>query len=390
MNSFSLKMAEPHICFVAPQVFPVLIGDPNLKVIGGAEVQQNFIARGLRAAGYPVSILTGDFGQPDDFEFDGLRVLKMRQRGRAIPVFRYVHPRLTGLWSAMRRVDADIYYQRCASAATFVSGLYARAHGKHFIYAAAHDLDFDRPRTRKIFQGRGGWRDLQLYKAGLGMADAIIAQHPRQVEACRHWYRREAELIPSGYVPPEGAHCEPEGVVLWVSVMRRWKRPELFLELAQRLPGLRFRMIGGVSMAEGDGGAQGFFSEIESIARTLPNVEFLGFVPYQEVERHFNEASVFVNTSDHEGFPNTFLQAWARGIPTVSFINSGAKDVHGPLGVIAGDLNEMQTAVSLFAVDRTAWSNESVRSRQYFQANHAMSAVIARYRALFDRLMIPE
>jgi glycosyltransferase involved in cell wall biosynthesis len=380
---------QPHICLIAPLVFPVLTGDRNLKVIGGAEVQQNFIARGLRAAGYPVSILTGDFGQLDDLEFDGLRVLKMRQQGRTFPVLRYFHPRLTSIWSAMRRANADIYYQRCAGVNTFVAGLYAKTHGKRFVYAAAHDLDLDRPRTREIFPGSSGWRDLPLYLAGLKIADAIIAQHPGQVEACRRWHRREAEWIPSGYVPSASAHCEPEGVVLWVSTMRNWKRPELFLKLAQSLPDLRFRMVGGVSTAEGDRSAQGFFSEIEVAARALPNVEFVGFVPYQEVERHFDEASLFVNTSDYEGFPNTFLQAWARGIPTVSFVNCGAKDARGPIGVVANDLNEMQAAVSRLAADRAAWSEESARCRQYFQANHAMPAVITRYRALFDRLAVP-
>jgi glycosyltransferase involved in cell wall biosynthesis len=342
----------------------------------------------LRAAGYPVSILTDDFGQPDELELDGLRVFKIKRWRSATPVVRYFHPRLTGIWSAMRRADADIYYQRCASGETFVPGLYAKTHGKRFVYAAAHDLDLDRPRTREIFQGRGGWRDLQLYRAGLRMADAVIAQHPGQVETYRRWYRREAEWIPSGYVPPQGARCEPEGVVLWVSIMRRWKRPELFLKLAQALPKLRFRMIGGASMAAGDGSAQGFFSEIESYARALPNVEFLGFLPYREVERHFDESSLFVNTSDYEGFPNTFLQAWARGIPTVSFVNCGARDVRGPLGIVAGDLNEMQAAVARLTADRAAWSDESARCRQYFQANHAMSVVIARYRTLFDRLAV--
>lgn len=379
-------MAKPHICLVAPQVFPVLTGDRKLQIIGGAEVQQSFIARGLCAAGYPVTILAGDFGQPDDLEFEGLRILKMRQRGRTIPVLRYFHPRLTSIWSAMRRADADIYYQRCAGAGTFVTGLYARTHGKRFVYAAAHDLDLNSPQTFEIFQGHGGWRDLQLYRAGLKMADAIIAQHSGQVETCRRWHRRDAEQIPSGYIPPEGACCEPEGVVLWVSTMRRWKRPELFLNLAQALPNIRFRMIGGVSMAEGDGSAQEYFSEIESSARALPNVEFLGYVPYREVELHFDEASLFVNTSDHEGFPNTFLQAWARGIPTVSFVNCGARDAHGPIGVVAGNLNEMKEVVARQTADRTAWFDESARCRQYFQDNHAMPAVIARYRVLFERL----
>jgi len=382
-------MAELHICLVAPAIYPVLSGDRNSEFIGGAEVQQNFIARGLHKSGCTVSILTSDFGQPDELYIDGLRVIKISDKGRSLPVLRYFHPRLTSLWSALRCADADIYYQRCAAAHTFVTGLYARTHGKRFAYSAAHDLDFDRPRTHELFQGRGGWRDRQLYRAGLNLADTVIAQHPAQVDTYRRWYRREAEWIPSGYAPPTGARCEPEGVVLWVSVMRTWKRPELFLQLARLFPHLKFRMIGGASQASGNRGAQAFFSEIESAAGALPNVEFLGFLPYPEADQHFNEASLFVNTSDYEGFPNTFLQAWARGIPTVSFFNSGAKDAQGPIGCIASDLEEMQAHILHLSSDRTYWSQESDRCLQYFRENHSMPAVIARYRSLFDRLSQP-
>jgi glycosyltransferase involved in cell wall biosynthesis len=365
---YSRSMAEPHICLVAPQVFPVLTGDRTLQLIGGAEVQENFIARGLHAAGYPVTIISNDYGQSDDMDFEGIRVLKMRQQIKAIPVIRYFHPRLTSMWSALRRANADIYYQRCAGASTFVTGVYSRMHRKRFVYAAAHDLDLSYPRTREIFQGRGGWRDLQLYRLGLQMADVVV---------------------PSGYNPPETASCNPEGVVLWVSTIRQWKRAELFLQLAQALPDIQFRMIGGMSRSEGDSAATDLFFEIEAVARKLPNVEFLGFLPYRDVELHFDQARLVINTSDYEGFPNTFLQAWARGIPTISFVNCGARDVHGPIGMIAEDLNDMQRATVRLIADRDAWSEESVRCRRYFEANHSLAAVIARYRALFDRLAVP-
>ncbi|MGB8463441.1 MAG: hypothetical protein WCE49_00710, partial [Terrimicrobiaceae bacterium] len=37
--------------------------------------------------------------------------------------------------------------------------------------------------------------------------------------------------------------------------------------------------------------------------------EFLEAVPYREIQRHFNEANIFVNTSEHEGVPNTFIHS---------------------------------------------------------------------------------
>lgn len=372
-----------HICLVAPHVWPIFAGDASLEFAGGAEVQQTFIARGLQAAGYRVTVLTDDYGQPDQTTMDGVRFIKIRNKGYSIPVVRYFHPRLTGLWSAMRRADADIYYQRCAGANTFVAAMFSKTHGRRFVYSACHDLDLDRPRTREIFRKRGGWRDLKLFRAGLKMADAIVAQHPWQIELCRRYYGREAEWIPSGYLPRPGFRCHPDGVILWVSILRKWKRPELFLSLAKSLPHLRFRMIGGATT---DPGGRLFFSEVKQEADRLPNVEFLGFQPYRETDELFNDARLFVNTSDFEGFPNTFLQAWARGIPTVSFVDSGAKDPTGTIGVVAQDLTAMRDAIARLATDRGEWASHSARCREYFLARHAMPAVIERYRILFDRL----
>jgi glycosyltransferase involved in cell wall biosynthesis len=51
-------------------------------------------------------------------------------------------------------------------------------------------------------------------------------------------------------------------------------------------------------------------------------------MPYDDVNRCLARTKVFVNTSDVEGFPNTFLQAWARKVPVVSYFD--------PDGIIRG------------------------------------------------------
>jgi glycosyltransferase involved in cell wall biosynthesis len=42
-------------------------------------------------------------------------------------------------------------------------------------------------------------------------------------------------------------------------------------------------------------------------------VQLLPGVPYREVQRYFDRAEVFVNTSDFEGFPNSFIQMGQGG-----------------------------------------------------------------------------
>jgi hypothetical protein len=109
---------KPHICFVAPMTWPVLSGDRDIRVVGGAEVQQSQLARGLARRGYRVSMVSIDYGQPDRTEIDGITIYNMHKPSEGIPGLRYLHPRLTSLWRALTRADADVYYQRSAAAYT--------------------------------------------------------------------------------------------------------------------------------------------------------------------------------------------------------------------------------------------------------------------------------
>jgi glycosyltransferase involved in cell wall biosynthesis len=370
----------PHICMLALATYPILAGDRSIRVVGGAEVQQAFLARAFRREGYRVSLLSYDYGQPDSCEIDGIEIRKVLGKPCNIPVLRYVHPKLTSVWSGMEGVNADIYYQRCAAAYTGVAAAFARAKRRRFVYAAAHDLDFMPGKANSV----GRWRDRQIFTFGLRHADKVVVQNPVQAARLQRWTGQSGILIPSCYSLPRHSGGRERSVVLWVGVMRAWKRPEVFLDLAESLPHLNFRMIGGPCLS---GSADDFYERIAERAARLSNVDFLGFVPYADVERHFDEARVFVNTSDAEGFPNTFLQAWARGIPSVSFIDCGAKDAHGAVGLSVPDIETMAGRIDLLMKDTGQWEHRSARCRAHFEASHSMEAVGAAYRRTFDSLL---
>jgi glycosyltransferase involved in cell wall biosynthesis len=381
------RLDKPHICFVSPDTWPVLADDRRIESVGGAQVQQSLLAKGLAQRGFRVSMICMDYGQPDGVTVDGVTVVKCHAPVQGLPVIRFFHPRLTGLWSALRRVDADIYYQRAAAAMTGVIALFAKRHRRRFVYAAAHDLDLARDQTWKIFQRRSGWRDRQLFQLGLKLADDILAQHAGQVRDCQRWHRRIPTLVPSCYAAQSGDVADSNGVVLWVSTLRAWKRPELFLELARRLPHVRFRMVGGVS-AEAGGGL--LFARIKEAAATMPNLEFAGFVPFGEIDAHFNAARVFVNTSDYEGFPNTFLQSWSREIPTVSFCDPGSALNGAPVVNVAKDLGQMAALVEHLMVDDGYWRETGRRVRECYETCHTPTAAMDTYERVFEKQQATE
>src|ERR1051325_2175648 len=111
-----------HVCFVAPQAWPVLAADSKIGKVGGAEVQQSILARLLAAHGYRVSMICLDYGQPERALIDGITVHKAYRPDEGVPLLRFVHPRLTAMWRALREADADVYYTRTAGMLAGVGG----------------------------------------------------------------------------------------------------------------------------------------------------------------------------------------------------------------------------------------------------------------------------
>ena len=375
-------LRKPHVCFVAPTTWPILSGDREIPVIGGAEVQQSVLAPALARRGYRVSMICLDYGQPDRAVVDGVTVYKTYRPEAGIAVLRFLHPRLTSLWNTLARVDADVYYQRTAAVATAVTAEFCRRHGRHSIYAGASDVDFV-PGREDIRFGR----DRLIFRHGVRRVDRIVVQNETQRETLRAHYGRESVLIPNCYTPPPGARADRAGYVLWVATVRPSKRPELLLELARRLPRHRFVMIGG---ADSGRRAEQYHAAIRAAAARVPNVDFRGFLPFAEADRFFDGARVAINTSLYEGFPNTFLQAWSRGVPTVAFVDTGSRQDREPVYDIVRDLPELAARVERLMADDIHWHSASQRVEAHFHGNHSVEAVVGLYeREIADRARSP-
>lgn len=359
----------PHVCFVAPNAFPLLSNDPDLQVVGGAELQQVNIARGLAARGYRVSMICLDFGQPDRQPVDGITVHRAYKPTEGVPVFRFVWPRLTGMWKCLRRVDADIYYQRAASVLTGIMAAFSRRYERKSIFAVAGD-----PMIRFA-------RDRMIYEYGIRNVDRVVVQNEAQQESILSQFGRESVLIPNCYQPGPVDDRAAATDVLWVSTIRQLKRPDRFLDLAAALPSYRFAMVGG----PGDGEA-GLYERIRRRAAQLANVQFTGFVPYAEADRWFGKARLFVNTSETEGFPNTFLQSWARRVPTVSFIDCGARLDGQRVGLTVGSVEELARVAADLLEDDARRARLGALSEEYVRANHNPDRVLDLYEKLFRNL----
>lgn len=371
----ALASGRPKICFVSPTNYSVLSGDRTLRQVGGAEVQQATLAREFVRRGYEVSMICLNHGQADGVVIDGITVHRAHTPDGGLPVLRFIHPRLTSIWAAMRRANADIYYQRTAASLSAEVVAFSKMHRRLSVYAAASDRDFlpDTPHVQYA-------RDRALYRWALRRADLVVTQTASQRDACERNFGRAPTVIRSCY-GHVGKPANGSGTILWVANLARHKRPEMFVELARRLPQHRFKIVGGADPAA--------LEALHRRADGLSNIDFTGFVPFVDVEQHFDEGAMLINTSTDEGFPNTFLQAWSRGMPTVSFFDPGAEHDGQRVGSVVQTFDEMVDQVQVLKTQTAVWAAHSARAKAYFGATFTVAAAVDAYENAFVQARKP-
>lgn len=360
--------ATMKICIVGLDDYPQLAGLKDAKYVGGESVQHVLLARAWRDLGHEVSMVVHDHGQGRVTDVDGIRAVAPYGRDDGIPVLRFAHPRLTGMLSAMREVDADVYYQSPAGVATGITAWFCRRYGKRCIVRIASDLACI-PGKQLIRY----WRDRKIYEYGLRHADLIVAQSEQQRTLLKQNYGLKSEVLDMAVEMPSGPQPQKDIDVLWVSNLRPVKRPEVLLELARRLPGVRFTLAGGALP-----GADDYYRTVRDAASSIPNLAFPGAVPYNEVGTLFSRAKLFLNTSQIEGFPNTFLQAWVRGVPVVAFFDPDSLIEQRQLGHTASDFDDMIGAIQRLLRDDAERQRIGERARAYAVAQFGPMHIASR------------
>jgi len=349
--------------------------DPQSTIPGGgAETQMLLVATGLARLGASVSVVAFDSSaMPDSLgEVDIVkRPPRRADRGWADKV-----RELKAIRKSLADADADIVIARVARPSVALLAALSKLQRRRFVYSSASDADFHRanpllPTKHKV----------TAFNLGLRLADEIIVQTDEQRQLCEERLQRSPLVIRS--IAERAALGEQQReAFLWVGRIHPCKRPLAYVELARAVPEALFWMVG---VREPGGHRNELFSEVQSAARSLPNLEFLSQRPRERLMALVERAVAVVNTSEVEGLSNLFLEGWARGIPVLSLDHdpSGVIERFG-LGGFAGGSHDRLAAAS-----RSLWEGRydqtelAQRCQRYVREEHSPEAVCARW---FDAL----
>lgn len=365
------------ICIVSHNAYGAISGG-TCGFIGGVEWQTSILARWLASRGHNISFLTWDEGGPAEEDIDGIRVIKICKHNGGLPGLRFFHPKWSRLVAALRKADAEVYYQNCGECVTGQVALWCRRNHRAFVFNAANETDCDISLPELRF-----WRDRVLYRLGLNKATRVIVQTRTQKEMLRRNFSLDSAVIP---MPCQGAQPvytlarkEPSSNrVLWVARVCLQKRPDRLVEVARMCPELNFDLVGP------------HYRDALSLkaikdAGELPNITVRGRMSRPEVDRLYRDAACLISTSDYEGFPNTFLEAWSHALPIVSTFDPDGLIRNRRMGIVANDATTLAKGLRSLLGAKRLYAEYSENALSYFAQNHTVEMVQPQFeRHIFD------
>ena len=109
-----------------------------------------------------------------------------------------------------------------------------------------------------------------------------------------------------------------------------------------------------------------------------------------QVGEFYDRCRVFLNTSDVEGFPNSYLQAWVRGRPVVAVFDPDGLIKREGLGQAVNSLGEMRSALLALLTDASLLQRVGTRCQEYMLRKYGDDVVLKPYLQMFERLVPQE
>lgn len=358
-----LNGRKPRLCIINPYEHG-----------GGAEYQMALLIDALVACDrYEIHFLTHFVDARDRTR--NYQVSRIGNGG-PIPRLGYIMD-APSLYRKLREIDPCLIYQRVACGYTGICAFYSHRRSAPLLWHVAHETDVTPEhldRSRNFLRVR---LEKSLVEYGLRHATRIVVQTRHQAELMQRNYGRTADAVIPNFHPTAAETIDKSGplTVVWIANFKAWKRPEVFVRLAQSFSArddLRFIMVGAPAPALGKAAAWQA-SLMRSIEGTA-NLQYVGSKTHAEVNELLARAHIFVNTSTQEGFPNTFVQAWLRDVVVVSLsVDPDQVLEQQHVGIAAHSESELVAAVRSLIEKPDMRASYALRGRQHAAARHSLS-----------------
>lgn len=352
------------IAFLNDVAYEYAIGSP--KAVGGTERDIWVLSRALAAAGWQSVVgVCGAISIGERRIIEGVEYVGINPGNPIVAWNRFLSSE-----------QPDWLFWEGASHWWGILVELAKRHAVRTVFHAAFDTDVV-PQNALVRRSRW-W---PLYAWGLMRTDRIFVQHSGQFEMLPFRWKSKSEILPKVcQLPPTmKPHSARASYIAWVAMLRTPKRPDLLVEIARKAPHLKFVVCGGLTThrSQGDSTARA----AESL-KQLPNVDYRGRVDPEEAAGVIEHAALLLCTSDQEGFPNTFVQAWSHGTPVVTLrVDPDNIIKQRKLGCITGTVDATVEQVQHLISGTHERQAMAISARQYILEQHSAEVVVKKFDA---------
>lgn len=341
---------------------------------GGLGVSARTLGRHLLARGIEVCVVAPGGRQQHEAPsmLDGIAVRTYDRRNQR------------AFMRAVRTADADVCHHTQASLGAYL-GQWAMPDRAHVVECADPrdwndwKIDFRLP-THSALRLVPSYVYFGTRPAALSAQRADAVQVPARFlrEKVRRLYRLGADphYVPMPFDPPATLKKSASPLVVFIGRLVRRKRPEIFLDVAQRFPNVRFVVMGG-------GSDQSYAGEMKRRGAALSNVEFTDFIDQASDRRFFSNLSrawILINTAAREGLPLTFIEAAANGCAILSACNPDGYASNFGYHVTDGDFARGLDV--LLAGD--TWRMAGERARAHAEREHVSGSAMEHQMSLYE------
>lgn len=358
------------ICFIAPKAYGLFNEKVSTK-FGGAEIQLYLLSKyTAKNSDYEVHFIVADYGQAEMETYQNIKVWK------SLNFEKNLGSQIFNFFKTFRKVNADVYVQITLTPFTGIIGGYARFAKKKFIYMLAHDNEVDgtikgykNPLKRFLFDA--AWKNMNV----------IISQNNFQkINLEKKGYK--SHILKSSFELNFTFGSEKK-FHFWVARTDYWKRPELFISLAESFPDEKFLMI-CPKVLDTD---EKYYNQLKAKAYEVPNLEFISeYVPFSKLNDYFLKAKTFVITSSQEGYATTMIQAGQNGLPIVSLnVNPDNFITENNCGIFCNDDFELlKTSFKHLIEDELFYNELSKNIINYVKNNHDVVQNTAKFLEIIE------
>ena len=348
------------------------------QLLGGAEQQLKYLSEFMRDSGIDVHVIFPN-RNANVTSANGLHLHNLGENilpgtfGKSWFLFNQkIQHRLT-------MINPDVIITRTYSSFAGIAAHYAKLHNKKHVHFIASDSEIDIFHQKISILKIMDRIERYFFKKTFSAHSQLICQNQHQQKQVKELFDIDAQLSTQIAAEPENnSFKKPDDkiIVTWIANLKPVKRPEHYFTIAKAFadnPNISFIMIGPDHRNAYD-------AQLAKM-KNQSNFSYLGKLSNEKVNETLESAHILINTSDHEGFSNTFIQAWMREVLVIS-LNSNPDNIltNQKVGFLIHSVDQIIEKLRYLTKNRNQVYLLGKNAREYSLRNHSLQSSLPRVR----------